>query len=458
MVIFDLDGVLIDGKHIHHITLNKAISEVAGDKYCISHDEHLRLYDGLKTHEKLQLLSRVKLLDPSLHDQIWKTKQDLTFNEFSKVEPCMRIRNIIQYIKQKSILVVCCTNSIRQTTELILSKLGIIDLFNSIISNEDVLHAKPYPEMYWKAMSVFGILPEEILIVEDSPPGLLGAYRSGGNVLRIKNSKELSVEKIRKAIKLDDNMKLLPKWVDKKMNIVIPMAGAGSRFEQAGYTFPKPLIDVCGKPMIQTVVENLNIDANYIFIVQKKHRVKYNLDSVLNLISPRCTIVETDGITEGAVCTVLLAKEHINNEYPLLLANSDQFVEWNSNEFIYKMHEQNIDGGILTFESTHPKWSYAKVDERGCITKVAEKNPISNTATVGIYFWKHGADFVKYAEQMITKNIRVNNEFYVCPVYNEAIESGKTIIAFNINRMWGLGTPEDLTTFIHKKKENESSN
>jgi dTDP-glucose pyrophosphorylase len=243
---------------------------------------------------------------------------------------------------------------------------------------------------------------------------------------------------------------LIPKWKDEKLNVLIPMAGAGSRFEQAGYTFPKPLIEIKGKPMIQIVVENLNIEANYIFIVRKEHRKKYNLDSFLNLISPNCKIVEVDQITDGAACTALLAKQYINNDMPLFFANSDQFAEWNSNEFMYKMNETNADGGIVTFEATHPKWSFAKINELGIITEVAEKNPISNNATVGFYWWKNGSDFVKYAEQMINKNIRVNNEFYVCPVFNEAIIDNKKIVNFTIEKMYGLGTPEDLKNFLSK--------
>jgi len=203
--------------------------------------------------------------------------------------------------------------------------------------------------------------------------------------------------------------------------------------------------------MIQVVVDNLNIDANFIYIVQKSHRSKYNLDSLLNLLTPNCKIVEVEGITEGAACSALLAKEHINNEDPLFFANSDQFVEWNSSEFLYKMQETEVDGGIVVFKSTHPKWSFAKVNESGFVEEVAEKNPISDNATVGYYYWKHGSDFIKYAEQMINKDIRVNNEFYVCPVFNQAIESGLKISTFSAEKMWGLGTPEDLETFLKQK-------
>jgi dTDP-glucose pyrophosphorylase len=232
------------------------------------------------------------------------------------------------------------------------------------------------------------------------------------------------------------------------MNVIVPMAGAGSRFAQAGYTFPKPLIEVNGKPMIQFVVENLNVEANYIFLVQEEHYEKYSLQYLLNLIAPNCTIVKVNGITEGAACTTLLAREYIDNGDPLLIANSDQFVEWNSNECLYAFNADGIDGGIVTFESTHPKWSYARVGADGFVSEVAEKRPISNNATVGIYFWSRGSDYIKYAEQMINKNIRTNNEFYVCPVFNEAIGDGKKIRVKHVEKMWGLGTPEDLNYFL----------
>ena len=323
-----------------------------------------------------------------------------------------------------------------------------------IISNEDVLNSKPHPEMYWQVISKMNCLPEETLIIEDSPYGLLAAERSKSYILRVKNPKEVTYNNINNKINevKMGNKQNTPAWRDENLNVLIPMAGAGSRFEQAGYTFPKPLIEVRKKPMIQVVVENLNIKANYIYVVQKSHREKYNLDALLSLITPGCKVVETEGMTEGAACTALLAKEHINTDAPLFFANSDQFVEWDSNEFLYKMNETNADGGIVTFEATHPKWSFAKINKQGLVTEVAEKKPISNIATVGFYYWKQGSDFVKYAEQMINKNIRVNNEFYVCPVFNQAIEDNKKIRTFNINGMWGLGTPEDLNYYLENYK------
>jgi HAD superfamily hydrolase (TIGR01509 family) len=450
LIIFDLDGVLVEAKEIHYNTLNQALKEI-NNKFIITEAEHLSIYDGLKTNQKLEILTKNKGLHPEFHEQIWFRKQFLTIEAISQLKVDDRLVSIFKELRDKGYQLACCSNSVRRSVLVMLSKIGVIEYMDLILSNEDIKNSKPHPEIYWKTMSMMGILPEETLIVEDSPHGLLAASRSRANVLRVNNPQDLTLEKLE--IKLNEKKVISkPKWQGGKMNVLIPMAGAGARFQQAGYTFPKPLIDVESKPMIQVVVDNLNIDATFTYVVQKEHRLKYNLDTLLKLITPGCNIVEVDGITEGAACTTLLAKEFINNNEPLLMANSDQFIEWDSNEFMYKMIEQKVDGGILTFNAIHPKWSFAKIDEYGYVTEVAEKNPISNIATVGVYYWAKGSDYIKYAEQMISKNIRTNNEFYVCPVFNEAISGGKKIKIFNIEKMWGLGTPEDLKYYLENKK------
>jgi HAD superfamily hydrolase (TIGR01509 family) len=449
-VIFDLDGVLVEAKEIHYEALNEAL----GEKYMITWDEHLSRYDGLKTSQKLEMLTKDKGLPVELYDDVWMNKQKLTIDKLKNLPQSEQLIECMSSLTNDGYKIAVCSNSIRKTVLTVLSKLGIIEYVDLIISNEDVKNSKPHPEMYWKAISKMSFLPEQTLIVEDSPYGLLAASRSKSHVLRVKSPTEVSYSNIIKKIneiKMGNTL-TTPKWKNEKLNILIPMAGAGSRFQQAGYTFPKPLIEVNNKPMIQVVVENLNIDANYIYVVQKAHREKYNLDTMLNLITPGCKIVEVDVLTEGAACTALLAKEYINSDSPLFFANSDQFVDWDSNEFMYKMQESDCDGGIVTFKATHPKWSFARIDDNGFVTEVAEKNPISDNATVGFYYWKHGFDFVKYAEQMIEKNIRVNNEFYVCPVYNQAIEDCKKIRIFESGKMWGLGTPEDLNFYLENHR------
>jgi dTDP-glucose pyrophosphorylase len=230
------------------------------------------------------------------------------------------------------------------------------------------------------------------------------------------------------------------------------MAGQGSRFATEGYTFPKPLIDVDGKPMIQKVVENLNFSAEFIFLVRKEHLRKYEglSDTLHRITGGQAKIVEVEGLTEGAAFTALLAKEHINTDEDLLIANSDQVIEYRPENFLTMKNMTTADGIVFTFNAVHPKWSFAKVDDAGFVTQVAEKVPISNIATCGIYWYRKGKDFVEAAESMIAKNIRVNNEFYIAPVYNEMIGVGKTVIPFFVQQMHGIGTPEDLQTFLNK--------
>ena len=449
LVIFDLDGVLIESRELHYQSLNDALRSI-DPKYVITRDEHLSVYDGLNTTKKLKMLSETKGLPAEYHDMVWQRKQMATFELIKKFGLDDNLINIFSKLKSLGYLIAVASNSIRETVKLSLLKIGVMEYVDYYVSNQDVTHPKPFPEMYWKCMSTLKALPKDTLIVEDSHIGRQGALDSGAILLAVEDSHDVTWDKIDKRLQqMSSQMTTnnIP-WKDSRLNVLVPMAGAGSRFAQQGYTFPKPLIEVNGKPMIQTVVENLNIDAHYIFIVQQEHYEKYNLKYLLNLIAPGCDIVQINGITEGAACSTLLAKEYIDSDAPLVMANSDQYVEWNSNECMYAFTADAIDGGIVTFEASHPKWSYAKLGTDGFVSEVAEKKVISNEATVGIYYWKKGSDYVKYAEQMIEKNIRVNNEFYVCPVFNEAIEDGKKIKVKRVEKMWGIGTPEDLEHFL----------
>ena len=453
LIIFDLDGVLVEARDIHYEALNRALAEV-DEKYVIGREEHLSSYDGLSTSKKLKKLTKEKGLPESLHGQVWEGKQKCTHKVISDtVEPSSLIHMLLRRLKAEGYTIYCASNSIRSSVKLMLLKTGYIEFIDEYFSNEDVKNPKPHSEIYLKCMVHAGVNPEDCLIVEDSHIGREAAAKSGANVLGVKGLEDVNIKNVFAAIEdADSKIKPInPKWQGGNMKVLIPMAGAGSRFEKAGYTFPKPLIEVDGKPMIQVIVENLNIDAQHIFIVQKEHYEKYNLQYLLNLIAPGCEIVQVDGVTEGAACTTLLAKEFINNDEPLLTANSDQFVEWNSNEFLYSMQASGVDGGILTFESVHPKWSFAKLDENGFVSEVAEKKPISDKATVGVYYWAKGSDYVKYAEQMIANDTRVNGEFYVCPVFYEAVSDKKKIKTFHVDKMWGLGTPEDLEVFLNDR-------
>lgn len=452
LIIFDLDGVLIDSRDIHYESLNNALAKI-DIKFVITREEHLSTYDGLGTTKKLQMLTISKGLPNEFHQQIWEEKQNQTIQILKNLPRNYEAISIMEEAKARGWKIAVASNAVRETVITSLHAIGVLHYVSHIMSNEDVKYQKPHPEMYWKCMIYCGATPASTIIIEDSHIGREGAISSGATLHAIKDSNDLKKEKVIKAMEKIESMSTdKVAWKNEKMNVLIPMAGAGSRFSQAGYTFPKPLIEVNGKPMIQVVVENLNIDAHYIFLVQKEHYEKYNLKQVLNLIKPGCDIVLVDGLTEGAACTTLLAKDLIDNDNPLLVANSDQVIEWNSNECLYAFDADAIDGGILTFKATHPKWSYAKTGDDGFVCEVAEKNPISDNATVGIYYWKRGSDYVKYAEQMINKNIRVNNEFYVCPVFNEAINDLKKIRIKEVLQMWGIGTPEDLSHYLENNK------
>ena len=451
LVIFDLDGVLIDSKDYHYDALNEAL----GEEYAITREEHVSTYDGLPTTAKLKLLSENKGLPADRYEEIWRAKQENTLHIFkTKVDKDYELMGYFQQLSDEGYKIAVASNSIRNTVKIILLRLGLLEFVDIYVSNEDVVRNKPFPSMYWKCMMALGALPDDTVILEDSHIGRQGALDSKCHLVPIENRSDLNQAKVDRIKRILQSEKQKVAWESKTMNVLIPMAGRGSRFATQGYTFPKPLIDVKGKPMIQVVTENLNIKANYTFIVQKEHYEKYSLQHLLNLIAPNCNIVQVDGITEGAACTTLLAKEYIDNDEPLLMANSDQFVEWDSNETLYAFSNGNCDGGIITFPATHPKWSYAKLGEDGYVSEVAEKKPISEHATVGIYWWAKGSDYVKYAEQMIEKDIRVNNEYYVCPVFNEAIGDGKKVRIKEIEKegMWGIGTPEDLNYFLEHYK------
>lgn len=237
------------------------------------------------------------------------------------------------------------------------------------------------------------------------------------------------------------------------LNIVIPMAGRGSRFSEAGYEDPKPLIPIHGRPMIQWVIKNLTptTEHRFIFIVQSEHLARYDLEQQLKTWAPGSIVIALDQITDGAARTVLMARDYVNNAQPLVIANSDQWIDADINIFLGGMLTGLIDGTIMTMTANNPKWSYVALDEAGFARHVVEKEVISDLATVGIYGFTRGSEFVMAADSMIGENFKVNNEFYVAPAYNWLIAQGKKVNTFSVGSeadgMYGLGIPADLKIF-----------
>lgn len=238
------------------------------------------------------------------------------------------------------------------------------------------------------------------------------------------------------------------------LNIVIPMAGHGSRFAVAGYDMPKPLIPVLGQTMTELVVNNLRPSQphRFIFVCQQAHLDKYGLAEHLQQIAPGCVYLPVTQVTQGAACTVLLARDLIDNDDPLMIANCDQYVDIAIDDYLARMEQDQLDGLIMTMSADDPKWSFVRLDADNNITEVVEKVVVSNEATVGIYNFRHGREFVDAADRMIAQDKRVNNEFYVAPAYNEMLERGSKLGYYNVGSeghgMYGLGIPADLEYFL----------
>lgn len=238
------------------------------------------------------------------------------------------------------------------------------------------------------------------------------------------------------------------------LNIVMPMAGRGKRFADAGYGTPKPLIPVHGRPMTEVVIANLRPSRphRFVFLILREHADAFGFDAHLRAWAPGSEIVFVDRVTEGAACTVLLARHLIDTPDPLMIANCDQWVDASVDDYLATMDRASADGLIMTMWADDPKWSFVRFDAAGKVAEVVEKQVVSNEATVGVYNFRRGRDFVRAADAMIAADLRVNGEFYVAPAYNQLIAEGQTLAVYNVGRedagMYGLGIPADLDRFL----------
>jgi len=450
-VLFDLDGVLVNSRILHFETFRDALKEVG---ITMTWSEHEKQMDGLPTKTKLSFLVNKGILTEEQALRVYQKKQELTLAALpGTMTPRPSLTALLIALRAKGLRLFCVSNAIRKTVEESLRFMDISDFFEFFYGNEDAEEGKPSPALYVKAMQAANVEAKDCLIIEDSQHGRQAAHASGAHVLEVEDAEDVTLELIERALS-----KTVSRYEGVKcINIVVPMAGEGSRFAKAGYKDPKPFIPVGseGKPMIRWVIENMlpkeEVSVKFHLIMRSDHLTLYSVHDLFKDMPPNVSFVVhlTRGLTEGAACSVLLAKEHINSENPLVIVNSDQFLEWNSDSFYKSLLNPTYKGCILTFLQPDPadvKWSYAKVDD-SLVKEVAEKKWISPFATVGLYGWSKGSDFVFHAESMIAKNIRTNNEFYVCPVYNEAIAAGQKIRVSLCKGMWGLGVPEDLEKF-----------
>jgi len=230
-----------------------------------------------------------------------------------------------------------------------------------------------------------------------------------------------------------------------KVNVLIPMAGVGRRFTDAGYTLPKLLLPLGGKTMIEAVVANLtNPNFNFIFVINNE---QLNPKEILNLL-PNVTIVEVAGVPQGPAMSCMCASALINNDEKLIITNCDQIIEDFSYEALANFSDFNrVDGVLGTFHSASPKNSYMKVNDDNEVIEVREKQVISNLATNGLHYWTRGKYFVESVGQMIGNRDMVNNEYYVAPSYNYMIKRGMKVMPFWYNMHFPIGIPQDYENY-----------
>lgn len=445
-LLFDLDGVLVDFASLHERAFISAWNNCCPG-YTIDHAFHLLYLEARSTRAKIDICCKIfSYMAPA--DRIFAEKQALT-DRLLDTEPVYpATTRAILWAKAAGYKLAVCSNSIRSTVMKSLRRLALADVFDVVLSNEDVERPKPSPEIYLKAMGQLGVAASDCIIFEDSAVGRAAAAaalsQEQGRVIPIVNAQDMTQELLE--VVCSNTYPPVPP----KINLVIPMAGIGSRFQKEGYTVPKPFLPVFGKPMYRWVIDNM---------MPKTPEWKERVSVHVLVREEQAPLFESDKgihihtvpkLTEGAACTVLTIRDIINTDAPLIIANSDQFLEWDADSFYLSLLHPGFAGVISTFvqpDLSDVRWSYARLDADRRVVEVAEKKVISHFATTGIYGWSRGSAFVAAADAMIAANVRVNGEFYVCPVYN-FMPAAAAIRTHNCKKMWGLGVPTDYENFL----------
>ena len=392
----------------------------------------------ITTKEKLQKKKKKEIINESDIDKIYLRKKEIADSKFNNLEEDYDKINLFKYLKNSNCKIAVVTNGNKKSANLILTRIGIINYIDLIISNDDVKNKKPHSEPYIRAISYFGGDLNKYIIFEDSEVGIISAKGTGANVYQVLNYKDINIETI---IKLNGV---------KNINILIPMAGLGSRFSNRGFKKIKPLIEVAGVPMIKKAIDSLNIHGTFIFIVRTNENLN-ELKKYLLEFKPVCKIVDVSELTEGSASSCYLAKELINNDNELIIANCDQCLEWNSKLFLDETRKRNLDCSVLTYKSDSNKNSFIKTDENGKGTLIREKEVISDKALVGVHYFKHGKLFVESYEDIYNKKIKFKNEYYVSTVCNNMIEKGLYVGNISLRKedeFHCLGTPDDYFKYL----------
>jgi NDP-sugar pyrophosphorylase family protein len=233
------------------------------------------------------------------------------------------------------------------------------------------------------------------------------------------------------------------------VKVLVPMAGDSQRFEESGYQFPKNLVEIEGKPLMERVLRQLDDLGELVCIVREEESRSFHTADAIRLLAPEAAVVEVPTLESGAACTALLAAEEIDPDAPLLVFNGDQIVRRDLSDIVADFERRGLDGGVVVFQAVHPRWSYVKTDDEGLVVEAAEKRPISMQATAGTYWYRRGSDFVEALEEMILKDAHVDGRFYICPAFNEMVLRQARIGTYEIepSEYFSLASPQGVELY-----------
>jgi len=458
LVIFDLDGVLVDSRELHYEALNRAIAEVAGAQYVITRHEHESFYDGLSTNQKLRHMTLAKDLAIEHHKPIWVRKQELTEELVrERLRPLPHVTRLVRTLKAAGYPVAVASNCIKSSVASILETIGLLPLVDAFFSNEDVARAKPAPDIYRRACAAFCVPPERALVVEDTVKGFEAAILAGCNLLRVETPEDTRVEHVlRRMQELDVE--------PPPVTVVVPLAGSSAQSWLGGpdslpAEVPIFLADAHGCSVLEAAMRSIfseRFPMRFIFVVKEEQCSGFQLEALCCKAAryQPTTVLRVRGDTLGALVSALEARPLLDTDAPLLLFDGSHALSWGEGGSVDELLCGRFDGGMTTHTSSDPRWSYVRTSFRSAaaapvlVTEVHEKVSVSSTAATGLYFWRRSGDFVAAADEIVASNARTRGWFFLAPAFNLAISKGAKIEAVPVHQSWSLRSASEVASFV----------
>ena len=467
LVVFDLDGVLVDSRELHYEALNLAIEQCAGARYVITRQEHESFYDGLSTNQKLRHMTLAKDLPIEAHKPVWQRKQELTeVLVRERLRPLPHITALVTTLKRLGFPVAVASNCIKSSVQSILDTIGLLPHVDAFFSNEDVARAKPAPDIYARACAAFCVAPANALVVEDTVKGFEAAVTAGCNLLKVVTPADTNLSRVLRAMQ---ELDVEPPPV----TVIVPLAGFSSQAWLAGpeslpNEVPIFLADAHGVSVLEAAVASIasqRFRMRFIFVVKEEQCAQFKLDSLCVKAAGYhpASVLKVKGDTLGALVSALEARPLLEPGAPLLLFDGAHCISWGEGSSVDDLLGGSHDGGMTTHFSTDPRWSYVRTNFRTSesspvfITEVHEKVGVSNTAATGLYFWRRASDFLSAADELLASNARTRGWFFLAPTFNLAISRGAKIEAVPVKTSWSLRSAQEVASFVNNAFSSSSN-